>query len=158
MFNEEGAFQTNALALVQTATAHDHAVDAEKWEKDETNHWHVCTICDEAVDVAAHTYGDWTEVTPASVDAEGLRSHTCTVCGYEENDVIPKIEAASSEESGEEQSSEVPSGEVSSEVGTADGDDLDPDALGCKSVVGASFGLLFVVAGAAIMIGKKKEH
>ncbi len=57
--------------------SHTHTAGSG-WEKDETNHWHVCTECDEVMDEAAHTPGEWQQ------DAEsGEHYRVCTVCGYE---------------------------------------------------------------------------
>ena len=38
-----------------------------------------------------HTYGEWVVVTPATETEEGLKSRTCTGCGYNETAVIPAI-------------------------------------------------------------------
>ena len=71
-------------------TPHIHAFDKD-WEHDNTHHWHMCS-CGEKADEAAHTYGEWTIVTPATETAQGLRKHTCSVCGYEESEAISKLE------------------------------------------------------------------
>lgn len=42
---------------------------SDEWEKDDTNHWHTCSSCDEKGELAAHVYDD-------DHDA------TCNVCGY----------------------------------------------------------------------------
>lgn len=39
-----------------------------------------------------HRYGEWTVVTPATTETEGLQKHTCRYCGYEETETIPKLE------------------------------------------------------------------
>ena len=38
-----------------------------------------------------HTYGEWTVVKAATETETGLKSRTCTVCGYNETAVIPAI-------------------------------------------------------------------
>lgn len=38
-----------------------------------------------------HTYGEWTVVKAATETEEGLKSRTCTGCGYNETAVIPAI-------------------------------------------------------------------
>ena len=50
----------------------------------EANH-----ICDRDHVTAAHTYGDWVVVTPATCTAAGKKQHTCTVCGHVETQEIP---------------------------------------------------------------------
>ena len=44
----------------------------------------------EVVPKTAHTYGDWKVVKEATETEEGLKSHSCTVCGAEETASIPK--------------------------------------------------------------------
>ena len=46
-------------------------------------------ICDRDHVTAAHTYGDWTTVTPATCTTAGQKQHTCTECGHVETEVIP---------------------------------------------------------------------
>lgn len=66
-----------ALAFGLVACGHEHTAGSE-WKSDKTNHWHTCTECDEVMDEAAHTPGEW------QVDAEsGEHYRVCTVCGYE---------------------------------------------------------------------------
>lgn len=69
-----------ALALAFGLVAcggHEHTAGSE-WKSDETNHWHTCTECDEVMDEAAHTPGEW------QIDAEsGEHYRVCTVCGHE---------------------------------------------------------------------------
>lgn len=60
------------------ATGH-HWVD-----NGEANH-----ICDRDHLTAAHTYGDWVVVTPATCTTAGQKQHTCTECGHVETQEIP---------------------------------------------------------------------
>ena len=50
----------------------------------EANH-----ICDRDHVTAAHTYGDWVVVTPATCTAAGQKQRTCTECGHVETEEIP---------------------------------------------------------------------
>ena len=38
-----------------------------------------------------HVYGDWTVLKEPTVDATGKRMHSCTKCGYDETEEIPKL-------------------------------------------------------------------
>ena len=69
----------------------DHTVG--EWIFDEVSHHRHCDMCDEDVDVGEHAY-QWVVVTPATVDADGLKKEVCSICGYESGntDVIPKLE------------------------------------------------------------------
>ena len=44
--------------LIFTACGHNHSAVAE-WSSDETYHWHTCEGCEEQLDKAEHSYGDW---------------------------------------------------------------------------------------------------
>ena len=63
----------------ETALA-DHTVG--DWLSDEVNHWHVCSVCEDNVDEAAHTSGEWIIDTPATTESAGHKHKECTVCGY----------------------------------------------------------------------------
>ncbi|MBQ7411548.1 MAG: hypothetical protein IJW10_01410 [Clostridia bacterium] len=45
-----------------------------------------CDACGDTREITvAHTFGDWTELKGATKDADGEKTHTCTVCGFVEN-------------------------------------------------------------------------
>ena len=46
-------------------------------------------ICNRDHLTAAHTYGDWTTVTPATCTTAGQKQRTCTKCGHVETEAIP---------------------------------------------------------------------
>lgn len=66
---------------------HTHVFDGE-WSYDENGHWQTC-VCGETSTPAAHTYGDWIVDKAATATEAGSQHHVCTVCGYEESQVIP---------------------------------------------------------------------
>ena len=70
----------------------DHVADKTKWEKDGTNHWRTCLTagCTEILDQAAHTFDDGEITTPATCLTEGVKTFTCTVCGYKKTEKIEK--------------------------------------------------------------------
>ncbi|MGI6782380.1 MAG: hypothetical protein ACOX56_06160 [Acholeplasmataceae bacterium] len=70
---------------------HTHNIGSE-WKTSETEHWKVCDGCDELFEKAAHTFDEGV-VTKAATETEtGTKKFTCTVCGYEKTEVIPKLE------------------------------------------------------------------
>lgn len=73
--------------------AHDVGTN---WLHDETNHWKECTVCHTKSDIAAHDFGEWTEVTAPTYVADGAKKRTCNTCGYIENGTIDKLVAVSS--------------------------------------------------------------
>lgn len=70
----------------------DHAAAAE-WKHDEHDHWHVCSFdgCDVVLDKAAHSFGEWSVVTPATFEKDGVEHRVCG-CGYEETRPITKLQ------------------------------------------------------------------
>ena len=83
-----GEVESNLIEV--EITPHDFSGN---WEKNEKDHWHVCTVehCDVTADEAAHTYGDWTVEKAATKTEEGVKARTCNVCGYQEKVAIPVI-------------------------------------------------------------------
>ncbi len=73
--------------------AHDVSTN---WLHDEANHWKECTVCHTKSDIAAHDFGEWTEVTAPTYVADGAKKRTCNTCGYSENGTIDKLVAVSS--------------------------------------------------------------
>ena len=66
---------------------------SDKWTYDSENHWKECTTegCDEKLDTAAHTFDDGVVTTAPTETAEGIKTYTCTVCGYEKTESIEKL-------------------------------------------------------------------
>lgn len=61
---------------------HTHDYDIANIKHDETNHWFECD-CGEKVEIKAHTYGVWSEKTPAGVDQDKQYSRKCKDCPHE---------------------------------------------------------------------------
>lgn len=63
------------------------------WEKDETNHWKVCTVCGKEFGKAAHDY-KWIVDKAATEDETGLAHEECSQCGSRrsENTVLNKLD------------------------------------------------------------------
>ena len=56
------------------------------WTDNGDNSTHICVKGDAT---EAHSYGEWTTVTPATCTTAGQKQHTCTVCGHVETQEIP---------------------------------------------------------------------
>ena len=57
---------------------------------------HVCTVCqyafvDTYTDITEHTYGEWTEIKPATWREEGKQHRQCVDCTEEQTEVLPKL-------------------------------------------------------------------
>ncbi len=53
----------------------------EAWESDAAGHWHVCSVCGEKSAREAHVEDGGVVTTPATQEAEGVRTYSCTICG-----------------------------------------------------------------------------
>ncbi len=76
---ECGAKKTEPVAQ----KAHSYA---ETWSSDDTHHWHACTDVGYDTlreDEAEHTWGEWETVTSPTLEADGTKKHTCTLCSKE---------------------------------------------------------------------------
>ena len=71
---------TEERTISGTAT---HEYDYENIQSDAENHWYECS-CGDMEELEAHTYGDWSEKTPAGEDQDKQYSRKCTVCQYED--------------------------------------------------------------------------
>lgn len=69
------------------STTHTHAFG--QWKNDATSHWRECA-CSQKDSNASHSFGDWTVIKEATETEDGSRSRTCSVCAWQETEVIPK--------------------------------------------------------------------
>ena len=53
---------------------------------------------DTVTEKTAHTWGEWTTTTAATCEADGVKTHTCSVCGESEEEAIPATGHAWGEE------------------------------------------------------------
>lgn len=93
--DREEATETEAVKckicgyVITPALGHTMHTPEEDWRNDETNHWHKCTGCNEILDKATHTYGDWTETKQPTAAESGEKERTCSVCGYKQIETVP---------------------------------------------------------------------
>ncbi len=73
-----------------TSGTHVHDLETE-WSKDATKHWHACKDCDEKVDKAAHTWGEWIEDKSATDTEKGSHHRICSICLYRADEEIPML-------------------------------------------------------------------
>lgn len=73
-------------------TEHTHTFSSN-WSSDSTYHWHASTCGHDVVDgKAEHTFGEWEEKITATEERPGRKVRTCTICGYEDDVIIPVIQ------------------------------------------------------------------
>ena len=73
-----------------------HTIDTKKYVSDINNHWNKCSNCDEHLNKATHTAGDWITDIPATQTANGTKHKECIVCQYKmETGIIPATGSSS---------------------------------------------------------------
>ena len=72
---------------------HTHTYSNE-WTSNEIHHWHsaTCGHTSEITGNAEHTWDQGTETKPATETEYGIMTYSCSVCGYEKTEQIPKLE------------------------------------------------------------------
>ena len=73
----------------------------EEWKNDANGHWHICLNCGEPSEMEDHKFGEWKVTKEATETEEGSRERTCDVCGYKQNEILPKLEPADTEKPAE---------------------------------------------------------
>ena len=58
---------------------------------DLNEHWLLCTGCGEKGEKAAHTFDDGAVTKEATETEEGVKTYTCSVCGYKKKESIARI-------------------------------------------------------------------
>ena len=67
--------------------------NGHKWVSATCTEAKYCEVCKiKQGDPNGHKYGDWTVLDEANYFKEGLREHTCRVCGHVEQEVIPVVQ------------------------------------------------------------------
>lgn len=76
------------LSELSKGDTHVHTFE-EEWTTDKVGHWYKPT-CEHDLfgSYDYHSFGDWTIVTEATPEADGLKERTCSVCGYKETKKI----------------------------------------------------------------------
>lgn len=81
-----------SLAVLTACNNKKHDFSS-KWEYDETSHWHECMTKkhSDVADKADHTFDAGNITTQPTEDAAGVKTLTCTVCGYQKTESVPKL-------------------------------------------------------------------
>lgn len=81
-----------SLAVLTACNNKKHDFSS-KWEYDETSHWHECMTKkhSDVADKADHTFDAGTVTTQPTEDAAGVKTLTCTVCGYQKTESVPQL-------------------------------------------------------------------
>lgn len=81
-----------SLSVLTACNKNKHEFSSE-WKFDETNHWHECMTKkhSDVADKADHTFDEGVITTPPTEAAEGVKTLTCTVCGYQTTQSVPQL-------------------------------------------------------------------
>lgn len=71
---------------------HSHTY-SKSWTSNEEEHWHAatCEHKDQRSEVAKHTWNEGEITKPATDNESGLKTYTCSVCGYKKDETIPQL-------------------------------------------------------------------
>ena len=95
-YSQQGILEFQLTGLPHVEVTHRHTLSAE-WSSDETNHWKVCTgegcpLSEGAhIQEAAHTFDAGVVTTEPTHNAAGVKTYTCSVCGYKKTEAIAKV-------------------------------------------------------------------
>lgn len=96
-FTEEtgGEQITTDTVFTNDTTIYAHWTCDHSWgdtyEKDENQHWQICTRCNAESEKSNHTWDEGEETTPPTEDTEGVKTFTCTVCTVTKTESVPKL-------------------------------------------------------------------
>ena len=77
--------------VLLSGCAHKHTGD-KVYERDDNGHFFICDKCGEEYEREAHVWDEGLVLDRATEYKDGLSLFTCTVCGYEKEMVVPKLE------------------------------------------------------------------
>ena len=83
-------FTDDTTIYAHWTTCNDH-IWGDTYEKDENQHWKVCTKCGTESEKSNHTWNDGEETTPPTETTEGVKTYKCTVCNAEKTEKIDKL-------------------------------------------------------------------
>ncbi|MCQ2427155.1 MAG: hypothetical protein MJ137_01965, partial [Clostridia bacterium] len=82
---------TCGFSQTETIPPEAHVHEYDGYSYSDSMHWTVCKYCKEIAPSEPHIFGVWT-TTPPTTTADGSRTRSCSVCGYTETEIIPKLE------------------------------------------------------------------
>ena len=83
--------KTCSVCKATEGKALGHDYNTTTWGSDDTNHFHKCNRCDDKTDVAAHTFGDGVVTLLPTIEKDGVKTFTCSVCKATKTEAIPKL-------------------------------------------------------------------
>ena len=89
-YTAEASYNNKVFAdqKVITSNAPGHMIGTA-WDSNDAQHYHICTVCEEKVDAAAHNWNSGTVTKAPTCDKSGIKVVKCTVCNYSKEQTIP---------------------------------------------------------------------
>lgn len=129
---------------------------ASEWSSDASGHWHACANCDDRLDLAEHTFGDWTVTADPTEETVGSKERTCEVCGYKDVVEIPALTPGDPNdgtgESGDQGSSDQQDGEEYSGEET----EATPQTSDPLGVVASLMAGVVLISAATAIVARRK--
>lgn len=82
-------FMVLLVIIFVSSCKHSHLY-SQDWTSDETSHWHECE-CGEKNELANHTWNEGIVLLNPTVNSEGKKLFSCTVCGKNKEEKLEKL-------------------------------------------------------------------
>lgn len=82
-------FSEYALVADGGEEAHTHTF-SDEWNSDENSHWKEC-LCGVKSEEAVHSFGEWKITKEATINEEGTKERSCTICSFKQRENISKL-------------------------------------------------------------------
>ena len=77
--------------LILTLNSSEHQHTWSDWKHNDSQHWKVCANCDETSERADHSWDGGVITKPATTEADGVKTYTCSVCKVTRTETIAKL-------------------------------------------------------------------
>ncbi len=82
----------DGCGVTANADKNGYAAHSKAWvTSDAAQHWETCAACGWTGDKTAHTWNAGEVTTPPTVNAEGVKTYTCTTCQATKTEAVPKL-------------------------------------------------------------------
>lgn len=129
---------------------------ASEWSSDASGHWHACANCDDRLDLAEHTFGDWMVTADPTEETAGSKERTCEVCGYKDVVEIPALTPGDPNEGTGESEDQGSSGQQDGEESSGEETDATPQTSDPAGVAAAVVGGILILSTVTALIARRK--
>lgn len=129
---------------------------ASEWSSDASGHWHACANCDDRLDLAEHTFGDWMVTADPTEETAGSKERTCEVCGYKDVVEIPALTPGDPNEGTGESEDQGSSEQQDGEESSGEETDATPQTSDPAGVAAAVVGGILILSTVTALIARRK--